>query len=391
MDLLPVPDADGFRSTDELADLLRTLRAWAGNPSYAELVRRISALRAARGVPAAECAPGRVTVYDCFRTGRRRIDMDLVLDIVTALGAPAPELGRWRRALRGLLCRSDGWAGGPRTHAQAGACADAPVAGGSLTGRAAERRPEPVAAYRRLSASDQRLFRLLALHPGDVIDAGAAAALGGVPVSRAAASLRLLGRERLLLPVAGGRERYRLDSAERAFALRLTVAEDPHDVRHQALDRLVEHYGGTATAAAAGAPDDSPATPFWDGAFEARLAQLRLEGGDMVRAAAHARTALAIAIGTEDRSTQALALTTLGAAAAGTGDHASAERYYGEALSVAEALGDPHQLACVHQRFADALQAMGRPEHAALHQARAAGGGHCSGSFGMLAGVRPGA
>jgi len=370
MDLLPVPDADGFRSTDELADLLRTLRAWAGNPSYAELVRRISALRAARGVPAAECAPGRVTVYDCFRTGRRRIDMDLVLDIVTALGAPAAELGRWRRAVRGLLCRPDGSAGTETS-------GEAPTA--------------VVASYRRLAAADQRLFRLLALHPGDVIDAGAAAALGGVPVSRAAASLRLLGRERLLLPAAGdrGRDRYRLDSAERAFALRLTVAEDPHDVRHQALDRLVEHYGGTA--AAADAPDASPTTRFWDGAFEARLAQLRLEGGDMVGAAAHARTALAIAIGTEDRSTQTLALTTLGAAATGTGDHASAERYYGEALTVAEALGDPRQLACVHQRFADALQAMGRPEHAALHQARAAGGGHCSGSFGMLAGVRPGA
>ncbi|MEU6281471.1 hypothetical protein [Streptomyces sp. NPDC047028] len=372
MDLLPVPDADGFRSTDELADLLRTLRAWAGNPSYAELVRRISALRAARGVPPAECTPGRVTVYDCFRTGRRRIDMDLVLDIVTALGAPAPELGRWRRAVRGLLCRPDGSAG-------------TETSGKALT---------VVAAYRRLAAADQRLFRLLALHPGDVIDAGAAAALGGLPVPWAAASLRRLGHERLLLPVAGGgdrgRDRYRLDSAERAFALRLTVAEDPHDVRHQALDRLVEHYGGTATAAAAGAPDASPTTPFWDGAFEARLAQLRLAGGDMVRAAAHARTALAIAIGTEDRSTQALALTTLGAAAARTGDHVSAERYYGEALTVAEALGDPRQLACVHQRFAEALEAMNRPEHAALHRARAAGG-HCSGSFGMLAGVRPGA
>lgn len=40
--------------------------------------------------------PGRVTVYDCFRDGRRRIDAELVQDIVRALGGDDDELVRWR-------------------------------------------------------------------------------------------------------------------------------------------------------------------------------------------------------------------------------------------------------------------------------------------------------
>ncbi|WP_078509954.1 NB-ARC domain-containing protein [Streptomyces sp. Tu 6176] len=112
MDLLPIPDPGSLRTPDELAQSLRALRGWAGNPSYAELVRRIGAVRAARGVPASERMPGRVTVYDCFRTGRRRIDMNLALDIVTALGVEGPAREQWRRAVRAMLGRPDSDGGG---------------------------------------------------------------------------------------------------------------------------------------------------------------------------------------------------------------------------------------------------------------------------------------
>lgn len=91
---------DGVRSApttlDELAARLRARRIDAGSPSFTEITRRVGEHRAARGVRASERQPGRVTVYDCFRDGRRRVDADLVVDIVAALGADDPEQRRWR-------------------------------------------------------------------------------------------------------------------------------------------------------------------------------------------------------------------------------------------------------------------------------------------------------
>ncbi|MBV6699380.1 hypothetical protein KV557_20005 [Kitasatospora aureofaciens] len=87
----------GVRTLDGLAACLAQLRQEAGNPSFTTIARRIGAARTVRGVPAGERTPGRITVYDCFRAGRRRIDVELLSDIVRALGAdPAP----WRHAHR---------------------------------------------------------------------------------------------------------------------------------------------------------------------------------------------------------------------------------------------------------------------------------------------------
>jgi len=88
--------SDAPASFDELAARLRERRAAAGSPSFSEITRRVERQRTDRGVRASERSPGRVTVYDCFRDGRRRIDAELVLDIVRALGADAAELARWR-------------------------------------------------------------------------------------------------------------------------------------------------------------------------------------------------------------------------------------------------------------------------------------------------------
>lgn len=90
-------------SVDDIAAGLCALRAWHGNPSYAELTRRVRSRRLARGVPPHEASPGRTTVYDCFRKGRRRLDAELVVDIVTVLGVPKPQLAGWRNALRAVL------------------------------------------------------------------------------------------------------------------------------------------------------------------------------------------------------------------------------------------------------------------------------------------------
>lgn len=92
----------GLRTLDDLALELQRLRADADSPSYAEIAIRIGRQRQDRGVPAAEARPGRTTVYDAFRTGRRRIDPALVGEIVRALGVDEADVARWTRACRAL-------------------------------------------------------------------------------------------------------------------------------------------------------------------------------------------------------------------------------------------------------------------------------------------------
>jgi hypothetical protein len=94
------PSPRGVATLDELTGRLRELRAWAGNPSFSRLVRDIAALRAARGLPVRERSPGRVTVFECFRPGRRRVDVELLVDIAAVLGVSGPGLAEWRRAHR---------------------------------------------------------------------------------------------------------------------------------------------------------------------------------------------------------------------------------------------------------------------------------------------------
>ncbi|TQL49711.1 tetratricopeptide (TPR) repeat protein [Ornithinicoccus hortensis] len=100
-DRAPVPLA--ATSIDDLVAALRGLRGWAGNPSYATLAKRVAQARLARGVPPSEATPGRVTVYDCFREGRRRLDSDLVISLVAVLGADREAQAVWRQAIRRVL------------------------------------------------------------------------------------------------------------------------------------------------------------------------------------------------------------------------------------------------------------------------------------------------
>ena len=88
----------GRWSLDDVADQLSQLRDQAGSPSYSTLARRVRQLRTGRGVPPGEGEPGRITVYDCFRQGRRRMQPDLVSDIVLALGGSTEQATTWARA-----------------------------------------------------------------------------------------------------------------------------------------------------------------------------------------------------------------------------------------------------------------------------------------------------
>ncbi len=146
----------GAGSVDELATRLRALRAWAGDPSYTEIARRVGALRTARGVPAAESRPGRVTVYDVFRDGRSRLDVDLLADVAQALGDARPA----------------GWRAAYRTAARAASAQGTAVDAAARTGPRATNRPHaaaptarrgPVAPDRPLVGRDGEVARLVAV------------------------------------------------------------------------------------------------------------------------------------------------------------------------------------------------------------------------------------
>lgn len=77
-------------SWDDVAAWLRERRTEQGMPTYRDLVRMVRDVRVARGMDPSE-APGRATVYDCFKDGRKRMDVTLVADLGRALGLSGDE------------------------------------------------------------------------------------------------------------------------------------------------------------------------------------------------------------------------------------------------------------------------------------------------------------
>jgi len=120
-------------------------------------------------------------------------------------------------------------------------------------------------SYRVLEDGAARMFRLLPVHPGPEVTAGAAASLAGVPFAAAQAALRQLLAVSLLLEVGPGR--YAFHDLIRAYAVELAEATDPAGQREAALERLLDHLVRTAHAATllvdpnqTGIPTDPAAT-----------------------------------------------------------------------------------------------------------------------------------
>jgi tetratricopeptide (TPR) repeat protein len=90
------PDPRQARTVADLLVQLRRLRSWAGMPSYQEIAGRISRARAG---DRARQTLARSTVADYFtKPHRRRLDHDLVFEIVAALGLSGKHLDWWREA-----------------------------------------------------------------------------------------------------------------------------------------------------------------------------------------------------------------------------------------------------------------------------------------------------
>jgi tetratricopeptide (TPR) repeat protein len=102
-------------------------------------------------------------------------------------------------------------------------------------------------SYRYLPADEQRLLRLVALHPGQDLDAHAAAALADSDLPTAQALLDRLCRDHLLQQDVPGR--YTLHDLVRAYATGRADDQDPPPARRAALTRLFDFYLAAATAA----------------------------------------------------------------------------------------------------------------------------------------------
>ena len=101
-------------------------------------------------------------------------------------------------------------------------------------------------SYRALSTDAARLFRLLALHPGQDISLAAAASLLGAPADQARKLLAELSRAHLLGEDAPGR--YSCHELLRAYAAEQARTRDDPDVRTAALRRVLDHFLHTGYA-----------------------------------------------------------------------------------------------------------------------------------------------
>ncbi|MFD5247906.1 tetratricopeptide repeat protein [Amycolatopsis sp. NPDC058340] len=122
------PSPVGARSYDELSQRLRQALAWAGL-SHRELHRRVRRLRTARGTAD---LPAYNTVYRCLLPGRKRLDVELVVDIAAVL-LGMDVAAEWRQAHRVIT--------GDATEAAVISVADhLPAGDGRFVGRQAQLR-----------------------------------------------------------------------------------------------------------------------------------------------------------------------------------------------------------------------------------------------------------
>ena len=237
-------------------------------------------------------------------------------------------------------------------------------------------------SYRALSAPAARLFRLLGLHPGPDITAGAAASLAGIPVSQARPLLADLARAHLVTePTAG---RYALHDLLRAYAGELAHTHDTGADRRAATHRMLDHYLHTAHTAALYPHGDTvtPAAPHarvWPETLTTRdQASAWLVAEQPVLLAAIEQAAHA---GFDRHTCQlAAALLTFLHQRGRWHDLIATQQ---AALDAAHRLGDPAEQARAHRRLALASADLGRYDDAHRHLHHALG---LSGELGDLAG-----
>lgn len=99
----PVVKTQNVLNLDDLAGLLRELRASAGNPSFREIQRRVRVAR--KHHPLLNTVPSLSTVYACFRNGRTRVDPEVVVAIAAALDVTDADVQTIRQLCQAVLDR----------------------------------------------------------------------------------------------------------------------------------------------------------------------------------------------------------------------------------------------------------------------------------------------
>lgn len=236
-------------------------------------------------------------------------------------------------------------------------------------------------SYQQLEPGQQRLFRLLGLHPGADIDAHTAAALADLSLDEAETILEDLLDAHMLLQHQPGR--YTLHDLLRQYARAAADADEAAESRREALTRLFDHYLFTAHTAVdlvipshrqLRSPATDPGTPRVPLTDSARaLAWLDAERANLLSAAAHTaqhgwpeRTssfsvilhrplidrclytdaitlhthALAASLDRGDKAEQALAVANLGETHWFRGDHEQGNEYYLQSLQLHRELGN---------------------------------------------------
>lgn len=136
---------------DAISEDLQELRFRAGDVSYAEIAARIARRREAGGMTPAAARVARSTVFDAFRSGRRRINPALIAEIAIALGESEEAAAGWRKRCFEARMQSSRQTlaviGDPPPLPDAPTAAPETGAGAAeRTGPAARREPVPAAA-----------------------------------------------------------------------------------------------------------------------------------------------------------------------------------------------------------------------------------------------------
>jgi DNA-binding SARP family transcriptional activator len=264
------------------------------------------------------------------------------------------------------------------------------------------------ASYRATGPSEQRLFRLMSLHPGPEISAPAAASLTGSPDARR--HLAELTRGNLLSEHRPGR--FGVHDLLRAYASDLTRTTDSDDERRAARHRMLAYYrdtartagrlvdphrslaGETAPATVEGIADSEQAVAWFTAERTALLAVLAAAERDGLHSDVH-DLAHAMAIFFQRRGyyqdladTQAAALraaTRLGDPVAQARSHRGLSAAYHrlrrfdesqdhlrQALDLAHEIGDTRDIAYIHLAFSTLLESHGHRYAEAVEHSRLA-------------------
>ncbi|WP_219825854.1 AfsR/SARP family transcriptional regulator [Nonomuraea typhae] len=206
-------------------------------------------------------------------------------------------------------------------------------------------------SYQHLDPDQQRLFRLLGLHPGGDIDVNAAAALAALPVSRTETLLEGLLDAHVLIQQRFGR--YAFHDLLREHARCTADAEETADRQREALIRLFDHYLGSLSLPAAeleteranlvavaayAAEHDLPA--YVTGLAQG-LHRYLDEHAHYADAFMLHRLALKVSRRRGDRAGESRALVDLGVVYLRQGSYVQAREHYLHALRLYRELGDP--------------------------------------------------